>query len=73
LEHRNSWYNGGRWVEPLTTDTIEVVGTVALNGIALDTAAPSGGVKQSGLGRELGPEGRAAYHEPKSIMQVPAA
>jgi acyl-CoA reductase-like NAD-dependent aldehyde dehydrogenase len=73
LEHRNSWYIGGRRVEPSTTDTIEVIGTVTLNGIALDTATPSGGVKQPGMGRELGPEGLAAYHEPKSIMQVPAA
>jgi betaine-aldehyde dehydrogenase len=46
-------------------------GTVTINGIALETCAPFGGVKASGLGRELGPEGLAAYFQLKSIMQVP--
>jgi acyl-CoA reductase-like NAD-dependent aldehyde dehydrogenase len=46
-------------------------GTVTLNGIALETCAPFGGIKQSGLGRESGPEGLAAYFNLKSIMQVP--
>ncbi|WP_040801083.1 aldehyde dehydrogenase [Nocardia higoensis] len=42
-------------------------GTVGVNHYALDLAAPFGGVKASGLGRELGPEGLAPYQQPKSI------
>ncbi|WP_174189363.1 aldehyde dehydrogenase [Nocardia barduliensis] len=42
-------------------------GTVGVNHYALDLAAPFGGVKASGLGRELGPEGLAPYRQPKSI------
>nr|MDT0663709.1 aldehyde dehydrogenase [Micromonospora sp. DSM 115978] len=42
-------------------------GTFGVNGMSLDPAAPFGGVKQSGLGRELGPEGLAAYLESKTI------
>jgi acyl-CoA reductase-like NAD-dependent aldehyde dehydrogenase len=32
-----------------------------------DPAAPFGGVKGSGLGRELGPEGLVAYQQLQSI------
>ncbi|MCK9894531.1 aldehyde dehydrogenase [Frankia sp. AgB32] len=46
-------------------------GTYSVNGLSLDPAAPFGGVKSSGLGREMGPEGLAAYLEPKTIT-VPA-
>jgi acyl-CoA reductase-like NAD-dependent aldehyde dehydrogenase len=46
-------------------------GTFGVNGLSLDPAAPFGGVKNSGLGRELGPEGLSAYLEPKTIT-VPA-
>ena len=46
-------------------------GTFGVNGISLDPTAPFGGVKQSGLGRELGLEGLSAYLEPKT-MTVPA-
>jgi aldehyde dehydrogenase (NAD+) len=43
-------------------------GTVAVNTMSpMDFAAPFGGFKQSGLGRELGPEGLQAYLEYKTI------
>ncbi|AZG47700.1 aldehyde dehydrogenase [Gordonia insulae] len=42
-------------------------GTVGVNHYALDLAAPFGGVKASGLGRELGPEGLAPYQATKSV------
>ncbi len=42
-------------------------GTVGVNHYALDLTAPFGGVKASGLGRELGPEGLAPYLAPKSV------
>jgi betaine-aldehyde dehydrogenase len=43
-------------------------GTVAVNNMSpMDFAAPFGGFKQSGLGRELGPEGLSAFLEYKTI------
>lgn len=42
-------------------------GTVGVNGYQNDPTAPFGGIKSSGLGRELGPEGLASYQYPKSI------
>ncbi|MFC9839530.1 aldehyde dehydrogenase [Rhodococcus sp. NPDC127530] len=42
-------------------------GTVGVNHYALDLDAPFGGVKSSGLGRELGPEGLHPYFATKSV------
>jgi acyl-CoA reductase-like NAD-dependent aldehyde dehydrogenase len=44
-------------------------GVVAINSsMILDFNAPFGGFKQSGIGRELGPEGIDAYTEYQSII-----
>lgn len=43
-------------------------GTVGVNSHTLDMAAPFGGMKESGLGRECGIEGISDYVEIKSIM-----
>jgi aldehyde dehydrogenase (NAD+) len=48
-------------------------GSIGINHYVLDPAAPFGGVKASGLGRELGPEGLAAYLQLQSIYQAPPA
>ncbi|MFD3456174.1 aldehyde dehydrogenase [Streptomyces sp. NPDC058691] len=42
-------------------------GTIGLNGYLPDITSPYGGVKGSGLGRELGPEGLAAYQQLQSV------
>ncbi len=42
-------------------------GTIGINHYLLDPAAPFGGVKASGIGRELGPEGLEAYLQLQSI------
>jgi aldehyde dehydrogenase (NAD+) len=44
-------------------------GTVGINGYMLDPNAPFGGINDSGIGRELGPEGLAPYFRFKSIYQ----
>jgi acyl-CoA reductase-like NAD-dependent aldehyde dehydrogenase len=44
-------------------------GTVSINnGITIDLAVPFGGVKQSGYGRELGPEGLDAFYNTHAIF-----
>ncbi len=43
-------------------------GQVSLNGNSDDAAAPFGGYKQSGNGRESGPEGLEEFLETKAIL-----
>ncbi|MFF9105163.1 aldehyde dehydrogenase [Streptomyces rubrogriseus] len=43
-------------------------GSVGINGYLPDPGAPFGGVKHSGIGRELGPQALAAYQQPKSVF-----
>ncbi|MFC4060681.1 aldehyde dehydrogenase [Planomonospora corallina] len=45
-------------------------GTYGVNVFMLESCAPFGGFKASGLGRELGPEGLASYLEYKSIARL---
>lgn len=44
-------------------------GTIGINRYIPDPIAPFGGVKHSGMGRELGPEGLAAYQNLKSVYR----
>jgi acyl-CoA reductase-like NAD-dependent aldehyde dehydrogenase len=45
-------------------------GTYGINMYTLDTSAPFGGFKHSGIGREFGPEGLAAYTELQSTISA---
>ncbi|HEY2190874.1 MAG TPA: aldehyde dehydrogenase [Actinomycetospora sp.] len=47
-------------------------GSIGINAYLPDPTAPFGGVKASGMGRELGPEGLAAYQELQSIYLDPS-
>ena len=42
-------------------------GNISVNGLQLDPSAPFGGYKQSGIGREGGPEGLEAFLEVKTL------
>jgi aldehyde dehydrogenase (NAD+) len=48
-------------------------GSIGINHYQLDLDAPFGGIKASGLGRELGPEGLANYQTIKSMFVGAAA
>jgi aldehyde dehydrogenase (NAD+) len=49
-------------------------GSVSVNGgMAPQPLVPFGGFKESGLGRELGPEGLESFLEPKTISYPPSA
>lgn len=48
-------------------------GTIGVNTYTMDFAAPFGGYKASGVGREFGPEGLAQYTEMKAVyLSAPA-
>ncbi|WP_273735364.1 aldehyde dehydrogenase [Mycolicibacterium septicum] len=47
-------------------------GTVGVNHYTNDPVAPFGGIKESGMGRELGPEGLHAFQVLKTIYLPPA-
>ncbi|CAM2900519.1 aldehyde dehydrogenase [Skermania piniformis] len=46
-------------------------GTYAINWYAFDPSSPFGGYKNSGIGRESGPEGLDAFCEQKSVLMPP--
>ncbi len=49
------------------------VGNATVNGAPLPLHTPMGGFKQSGMGRELGPEGLSGYYETRAIGLPPGA
>jgi acyl-CoA reductase-like NAD-dependent aldehyde dehydrogenase len=46
-------------------------GAIGINHFMLDPAGPFGGIKDSGLGKELGPEGLAAYQRVQTVYVTP--
>jgi betaine-aldehyde dehydrogenase len=48
--------------------TLMRTGTVGLNTFYIDYKCPFGGFKASGIGREMGPEGLAAFQELKTVF-----
>ncbi|QYB00244.1 aldehyde dehydrogenase (plasmid) [Rhodococcus sp. USK10] len=46
-------------------------GSIGINSYMNDLASPFGGIKDSGIGREMGPEGLASYQVTKSIYAAP--
>jgi betaine-aldehyde dehydrogenase len=58
--------------EDITLSSRVETGTIAINGFGCQMVSPFGGVKSSGLGREMGPEGLKAYIELQSVLLPPA-
>ena len=82
MEQRQQLFIGGTWTSPSGDDVVEVIsphteerirsGSFGVNQpYSMDPAAPFGGVKASGIGRELGREGREAYTDFKAISGAP--
>ncbi|GAA4700818.1 hypothetical protein GCM10023215_44510 [Pseudonocardia yuanmonensis] len=59
------WTRDGERGEALARRVVS--GTIGINGYVNDPTAPFGGVKTSGIGRELGPEGLHGYQVLKTI------
>jgi betaine-aldehyde dehydrogenase len=62
--------SGSVWGDPEVAESVARrirTGQMNVNGFMLEPCAPFGGFKQSGLGREGGPEGLGAYLEDKAI------
>ena len=80
MPEHDTFFIGGDWTAARGTAIITIVnpstgeivgrvrtGTIGVSRYLPDTAAPFGGSKASGNGRDLGPEALAAHLEIKSI------